>query len=337
MRVEDVSFVVVAKDEALSIRRCLDAIMALDLVHCELICVDSGSADETASIMRAYTARYADGQFISLPACRNVAEARNAGKGRATRRWVFLVDGDIELYPPFLQTALAELSAEAADAVTGGLDEQLHGDVSGMPIGEPYVRRGFAERAELMSCGGIFMAARKTLEAVGDYDERFDRSQDIDFSLRLSSIARLAGLPISMGCHHTREYRMRPWQHVKNGYVLCQGMLARKHYHRKGFWREWLRSRKSYVAGLFLTAALLAGGIMVIGGILDWRIFLGAVTLTLLIEAGYSAAKDQSLSATLVLHLVSPLMIVVGFVREPYTRGAIGGGASEPGSRHFSR
>lgn len=327
MIVRDVSFVVVARDEALAMRRCLDAILGLDLVECEVICVDSASSDETPSILRGYAEAHANVTFISVPGCRNAAEARNAGKGRAGRRWIFFVDGDVELYAPFLDAALAELTSGAADAATGGLDEQLYADASGERMGKPYVRRRFPGRTELMSCGGTFIASRQLVEAVGDYDERFDRSQDLDYSMRLSARAMLVGLPIRMGCHHTKEYRTRPWQHVKNGYVLCQGMLARKHLGRRGFGREWLRSRKSYVSGLILTAALLGAVLLVVRGALDWRLFGAGLVVLLLVESIYSAYRKQTLLASLVIHFISPPMIVAGFVIEPFTRRRAGAGA----------
>ena len=325
MTVENVSFVVVAKNEALAIRKCLDSLANLDLVDCELICVDSGSSDETPSIMYAYAVGCVNGQFISVPGCRNSAEARNVGKARASKKWTFFVDGDIELYPPFVKAALAELTNGAADAVTGGLDELLYSDVSGVRITDPYVRHGFSERTKLMSCGGTFVAARQALDVVGDYDERFDRSQDLDFTLRLSSVATLVGLPIPMGVHHTREYRTRPWEHVKNGYVLCQGMLARKHHRRKGFYKEWTRSRKSYIGGLVLVCAVLASGLSVVHDVRNGWLFLSTVGVMLLIEAAYSTYKRQTFSTTLVLHVISPVLIVVGFILEPYTRASTGG------------
>lgn len=311
---------IVAKNEALAIRRCIESILRLDLVNCELIMVDSASSDGTKAIMCEYVSQHPATRVLSAPACRNSAQARNIGKAHASKRFVFFLDGDIELYPDFVPTALAELRGCSADAVTGGLDEMLYEDSSGVQLGESYVRRRFSQRTKLMSCGGSYIAERNLLEHVGDYDERFDRSQDVDYSLRLTAVGILAGLPVQMGIHHTREHRSRPWGHAKSGYVLCQGMLVRKHYRRPGFLREWMRGRKSYVSGLMLTLIVVTTGLGVAAGLGTWAWFFGVVGAAIAFEGCYSIYRKQSLAATIVLHVISPPMIVAGLILEPYMK-----------------
>ena len=55
MRIEGVSFIVIALNEEYGIRKCLSSISKMTLANCEVICVDSNSSDYTLEVMLSFT------------------------------------------------------------------------------------------------------------------------------------------------------------------------------------------------------------------------------------------------------------------------------------------
>jgi glycosyltransferase involved in cell wall biosynthesis len=195
MKPASVSFVVVAKNEAQALGKCLSSIERLECSDCEVICVDSDSSDATFAIMKSFVHRLEGWRALRVPDCRNAAEARNAGKAAASCPWIFFIDGDIELHPDFLV-----FSAERTEVGHCGRCYRR--------FGRDHVQRRqfrseirtlsrirYPETVRLMACGGNFVATREIVQSVGDFDVRFDRSQDLDFTLRLEFAGHTPGDP----------------------------------------------------------------------------------------------------------------------------------------------
>jgi len=105
-----VSGVVIAKDEADRIGRCVASLAAICR---EVIVLDSGSTDATAAVATAAGARVEQQPWLGFAAQKNAAIAR------ATQPWVLLLDADEWLAPeamPVLRALFASGEAERADA-----------------------------------------------------------------------------------------------------------------------------------------------------------------------------------------------------------------------------
>ena len=330
---QDVSFVIIARNEEDRLCRCLDSITRLDMVDCEVICVNSSSTDGTLDVMMAYKERNPFFVVLSPSECRNAAAARNHGMRVASKSKIFFVDGDIELNAKFVQAALEELKDPKIFAVTGGLDEILYDDATKKPIKGPYVRHNYSQRMKEMSCGGMFIAKTEAARATGDYDERFFRSQDLDYSLRLTAKFTMVALPIQLGVHHTGENRGNAWLFFRKGYILNQGMLARKHCGRPGFWSHWYRSRKIFVWGFIAVSMLLLLAALQLCGITSWAPLAIFTAVLLPFEVAYSIFKKQLLVSTLIYSLLCPYAVLVGFCLEPFIGGS--GQRAEKGSEHL--
>jgi (heptosyl)LPS beta-1,4-glucosyltransferase len=103
------SGVVIAKDEADRIGRCVASLAALCR---EVLVLDSGSTDATAAIARAAGARVEQQPWLGFAAQKNAAIAR------ATQPWVLLLDADEWLAPealPMLRAWFADGRVEHAD------------------------------------------------------------------------------------------------------------------------------------------------------------------------------------------------------------------------------
>jgi hypothetical protein len=113
-----VSFVIIAYNEAGNIGRTLDAISGLSgLDRYEVIVVDDGSRDGTADIVRGRAAADPHLRLIALPQNRGRGHARGTGIAAAAGKLIATVDADIVLPPDWLDRTQAALDGH--DAVGG--------------------------------------------------------------------------------------------------------------------------------------------------------------------------------------------------------------------------
>ena len=111
-----VSIVIPARDSAPTLAATLRSIAALETaVALEVLVVDDGSTDQTASLAAAAGARVipCDG--------RGVADARNTGARAARGRLLLFVDSDVVLPPHAIDRIVARIQVDGYDAVTGRL------------------------------------------------------------------------------------------------------------------------------------------------------------------------------------------------------------------------
>ncbi len=104
-----VSVVVLAKNEAGNIVRCIEALQWAD----EVVVVDDGSTDETVSLATSHGARVVDHRFESFAAQRNWAlrhvDLRND--------WVLMLDADEVATPEFASDVRGQISRSDRDTV----------------------------------------------------------------------------------------------------------------------------------------------------------------------------------------------------------------------------
>lgn len=87
----DVAFVIPAKNEEKRIGKCLDSIVVNSNISYEIIVVDNGSIDNTATLSKQYNATVIEEPFAS------VAELRNIGAKHTSANYLFFLDADVEL------------------------------------------------------------------------------------------------------------------------------------------------------------------------------------------------------------------------------------------------
>lgn len=108
-----VSVIVPAYNAASTIERCLDSLTAQTLSAIEVIVVNDGSTDDTATVVSAYTERDGRVRLIDQENSGSGA-ARNVGIDHAQGRFLAFVDSDDTIEPDMLQTMVA--AAEVHDA-----------------------------------------------------------------------------------------------------------------------------------------------------------------------------------------------------------------------------
>jgi glycosyltransferase involved in cell wall biosynthesis len=112
-----ISVVIPTYNRASLLRRAVDSALAQTLAPAEILIVDDGSTDDTATVCAQYTAPV---RYIRTPNG-GVAAARNTGIREARGEWIALLDSDDEWEPTklFVQTAALNAAPDARWCITG--------------------------------------------------------------------------------------------------------------------------------------------------------------------------------------------------------------------------
>jgi hypothetical protein len=155
------------------------------------------------------------------------------------------------------------------------------------------------------------------VENTGLFDERLEKSQDYDYTLRLSRRFTMLAIPVSMGTHHTIGYdnKIRLATHIKKLHAVFFGAVIRRNIvHIYGIlWLLIFRERGICLGGLLM----IAGGIVI-------SIFgkFGAVALGGLVVAdlilGFLQGSD--LLYRFYLHYIFPILAFAGCLYLPDRR-----------------
>ena len=167
------------------LERCLDALLASDFPDYEIVVVDDGSTDGSASLARER------GVSVLQPGSQSgPAAARNLGASHALGSIIVFVDADVVVRPCTLARLCAHFRAQSVAAVFGSYDDApvAVGFVSQYKnLQHHFIHQQSSTEAETFwaGCGAI---RRKAFEAVGGFDESKYKKpsiEDIELGYRL--------------------------------------------------------------------------------------------------------------------------------------------------------
>jgi GT2 family glycosyltransferase len=180
----EVSFVVIAMNEARSIARTLSSITALiGLPTYEIIFVNDGSSDETLKIVQVFALESTRIKVMDLQPNRGRGGARKAGCDVAQGDLIAFVDGDIVLPPDWWLKA----STGMGDADACGGIAVPDGDVSFVHRVLPLVPRIRGHTTSVTGSNGLF---RQSVFDVVSFDPTKRNGEDVDLGFQM----RAAGL-----------------------------------------------------------------------------------------------------------------------------------------------
>jgi len=308
--IQDLTIIVIARNEAFGIKKCLGSIERMYLKNCQVVCVDSGSTDETPKLMKEFLKVIPFMEAYSIKGYSNAAIARNVGVEKTLKDHIFFVDGDVEIDSGFLIAGMNCLK-NGVDCVTGGLREfQYSAD-----FGE--VRRVIDDRfyikatESIYASGGCFLVKKSIVDEIGFFDERLERSQDYDFTLRITRRHTMKAIPYNMGIHHTVGYddtqKMRT--HLNKMQAVFFGNAIRNNLNNiRGIaWLLLKRERGIAFGGALLFFSLVC---LIIFGSPVLLLFLSILFLDLL----YGIAKKDKISYRFYLHYLFPVMTFFGLL-----------------------
>lgn len=183
-------------NRAHTIDRAIHSVLQQTHASIELIIVDDGSTDGTASVV----ARWADPRvrYIALERNSGCAAARNAGIARATGRWLAFQDSDDEWLPHKLETQLRVIREQEEDPELVGVVSTLlrYGKAGAELIRWPRDSQGVWVEAPrtiegLTAYLQSLLLSSSVVTEVGAFDTKLRTRSDYELVLRLLSAGRL--------------------------------------------------------------------------------------------------------------------------------------------------
>jgi glycosyltransferase involved in cell wall biosynthesis len=191
-----VSVVVPAYNAAWCLGKAVDSVLAQDYRDFELIVVDDGSTDGTASVL----ADYGDAVRVVRQPNGGLSSARNAGIRAARGEFVAFLDADDWWLPGKLhrQVELMRSRPDVGFSSTAARVEDPDGrllNVWGCAQWEgSFLVHLFGSNADVAGSGSAVMARRAMFDRVGGFDESLRSLEDIDMWMRLAAVAGYACL-----------------------------------------------------------------------------------------------------------------------------------------------
>jgi glycosyltransferase involved in cell wall biosynthesis len=222
-----VSVVVPCYNAAPYVRETLASVFAQEGVRLEVLVVDDGSSDDSATLVAA---AYPQVRLIRQ-ANAGVAAARNNGLRHATGQWVAFVDADDYWLPGKLRAQLALLAADPSARMAYSAWVVWE---SSIPRPDPCLLAGIAARAGeparwggpsgwiypqlLLDCEvwtSTVLAERALFDQIGGFDESLHIGEDYDLWLRASRVTPILRLP-----EPTALYRMHAANTTRKAQVM---------------------------------------------------------------------------------------------------------------------
>jgi GT2 family glycosyltransferase len=340
-----VSVVVCSCNGAPTLRDCLDGLLELDYPDYEVIVVNDGSTDTTASIAAEYP-------FLLLNTPnRGLSCARNTGLHTAGGEIVAYIDDDARPDPHWLRY-LAATFMEDDWAAVGGPNLTPPGDaavadcIANAPGGPNHVLLSDRQAEHVPGCNMAFR--RSTLEQLGGFDPQFrSAGDDVDICWRLQEHGLgIAFSPAAVVWHH-RRHSVRGFLRQQSTYGKAEALLERKwpeKYNRTGHvaWRgriygnglkhdlagtrRWRVYYGRQGSGLFQSIYQPSiGGVGALSRMPEWHLMIAAL----------AAISLLGLSWRPLLLVLAPLLaIAVGIVLVQSLQSAAGAKfATAPSSR----
>jgi len=299
-----VSVIIPARDHARFLGEALDSVLAQTFQDLEVLVVDDGSTDETASVVTAYAppVRY------HYQTHGGVSRARNEGLRQTQGSYVAFLDADDTWAPAKLERQVAFLDAHPRVGVV--FTSYYLTDETGRPFAIeprrfPYRCRPF-ERLLIWPYGGmnVAMVRRACFDRVGAFAESLTAGEDWDLWLRVSQHFEFANLDEPLATYRQMPSAARAARRATGPdsfRCVLDGLFADE-TRLQGYSQEWRRrwQRRAY-ASLEITVALMGHG-SPFGHVL--------------------AAARQSLAA-LALRWRAVAFLLLGSARVPAIRGRL--------------
>jgi O-antigen biosynthesis protein len=221
-----VSVVVCSHNGARTIRNTCDALTRVDYPDVEVIVVDDGSGDATATIAAEY------GFTVISTENQGLGAARNTGAAAATGEYVAYLDDDAFPDPHWLKY-LVHTFESGGHAAAGGPNipppagPSVSKSVARSPGGPIHVLLDDNCAEHLPGCN--LAVRRTTMDALGGFDPQFRLAgDDVDYCWRILDAQETIGYaPGAMVWHHRRD-SVRGYLRQQRGYGRAEALLERK-------------------------------------------------------------------------------------------------------------
>jgi GT2 family glycosyltransferase len=236
------SFIVPFHSGLSSLRRCLEALTPLP-TGSELIIAADGALDDCGPLAVLHQAR-----VLVVPGPSGPAAARNAAAATAAGDVLVFVDADVAISRAGLVRMERIFCDQPQTAAVFGAYDEAPADPGFMSqyrnLAHSFIHRTSATRARTF-WAGFGAVRREAFQAVGGFDERFDRPsvEDIDFGYRLTAAGHEVLLDPAVSASHLKRWTLGsaiasdirdrgiPWTQLLWRYgALCDDLNLRTEY-----------------------------------------------------------------------------------------------------------
>ena len=198
-----ISFIVIGRNEGWKLTKCLESIykaISVNNLQAEVIYVDSQSKDDSITRAKKFDKIRI---FQLLEKKVNAAKARNVGAKEATGKYLFFLDGDMELFPEFLTHAFSTKETLVHPLVGGRLEHHYYNEKWALLDKKIFLTHKNPVFKPI--AGGTFIIEKTLWDSVDGMDNRFVVSEDPELGLRLAEKGvLLKSIPHFLGIHHTQ-------------------------------------------------------------------------------------------------------------------------------------
>lgn len=248
-----VSIIIPAYNQSQYLGDAIRSALAQTWTDHEVVVVDDGSTDDTASVCRSFTdprVRYV------WQANRGLSAARNTGILHADGRFLSFLDSDDQFVPEKLELLLAAFDRDPGLGLVAG--QAILIDQLGRPIGEVFDRGLPTDLSDLLLGNplhvGSVLLRREWQARVGPFDESLRSYEDWDLWLRLA----LAGCRMGWVARPVSFYRFHQDQMTRIGAQMTAATFAvlDKRFQDPAMPETWrVRHDEAYSRGFLRAAA----------------------------------------------------------------------------------
>ena len=249
-----VTIVIVCYNQARYLREAIESALAQTHPSVDILVVDDGSTDETASVAAAFL-----GVGYVCQANRGLAAARNTGLRIASGESVVFLDADDKLLPGAIEAGIECFGRHPECAFVYGGYRNIFDDGSPAPTlpPQPVMSDHYARllQGNFIGMHGAVLYRREILAAVGGFNEALRACEDYELYLRIARRHAIHGHPSVVA-----EYRQHDTNMSRDYTFMLRSALAvlalernsiQERRHRRAA-RTGVRVWKEYYGALLL-------------------------------------------------------------------------------------
>jgi glycosyltransferase involved in cell wall biosynthesis len=190
------AIIIPAYNAAKFIAEAIESALAQTRRASQIIVVDDGSTDNTATEVN----KFGDAVMLLQQKNAGVSAARNNGSSQTTAEWLLFLDADDRLRPDALARLLAHANETTLGAIYGlsvDFDELnvKHEHGNDTMQGPPPAGTKCAFWKAPIATPGAVIVRREVLERVGGWNPRFNTTADRDLWCRIGTVAEFGFVP----------------------------------------------------------------------------------------------------------------------------------------------
>ena len=267
-----ISFIIIGKNEARNISKCIESIRFLKYPNYEILYIDSNSTDNTDEVLKSY------GDVKAYKINSNMytaALSRDCGVEKATGKYIFFLDGDMEIHKDTDINFCINLMKNTNVGIVSGELCNLWISEGKIINKVPNTFNVKSENENLQCPGGYFITKKDYYIKAKGFNKLLTCNEEVDLFSRYKKINKNAVRSNRLCCLHKNYSDNKSKGHIsrfKSGYyadfwrVIFSAM-------KNGYIKEYFSfsSQLTMIRSIFLTAIMI---LLFICSAINWLFIL---------------------------------------------------------------